>query len=346
MPYPFAKARHTCLLLTLAIVGVAHVPNVVQAQTNDQVVAVVNGRNITLNDVDNTVFADLFALEQQIHALRKAALENLISRAILEGEATRKNISVAELRKQMTEGRIEIRPEQVDQAYFENATVFGAMSPDEAKERLRLDLESQARMRRYRDALSKLRESSRIALFLEEPRLPPFTALGAPTLGPENARVMIAEFVDFQCPFCRSSQPTIRELLKTYGNEIRFIFKHLPLESHSEAFAAAQAAFCAGQQGSFWQYHDALFGSEDLSPDALNKLASNLHLDLPKFSACLTSNESRLAVQKDLDEARRVGINSTPTFVINGRLFRGALSVEQFKAAIDKELQANRRDSQ
>src|SRR6266480_95885 len=173
MPYPFAKALQACLLLILAIVGVAHVPNIVQAQTNDQVVAVINGRNITLNDVDNTVFADLFALEQQIHALRKAALENLISRAILEEEATRKNISVAELRKQMTEGRIEIRPEQVDQAYFENAPVFGAMSPDEAKERLRLDLESQARMRRYRDALSKLRESSRIALFLEEPRLPP-----------------------------------------------------------------------------------------------------------------------------------------------------------------------------
>ena len=338
MLHPLANARQAFLVLALAIGGMAQAPNVVQAQTKDQVVAVINDRNITLAEVDNTVFADIFALEQQIHALRKAALENLISRAVLEAEAVRKGVSVAELRQQLTEGRVEIRPEQVDEAYSENANVFGTMSPDEAKARLRLDLESQARMQRYRDALSKLREGSRISLFLEEPRLPPVNALNAPSTGPEKARVTIAEFADFQCPFCRSSEPTIRELLKTYGNEIRFIFKHLPLESHSEAFAAAQAAFCAGQQGSFWQYHDALFGSEDLSPDVLNKLAESLHLDLPRFSTCLTSNDSRLAVQKDLDEARRVGINSTPTFVINGKLVRGALELEQFRAAIEFEL--------
>ena len=311
---------------------------VAHAQARDNLAAIVNGRNITQAEVDSAVISQLFTLQQQIYAIRKAALENLISRDLLDEEATKRRISVEELQKQLTAGRIEISSSQVDELYSENASVFGAMSPDEARLRLRLDLESQARMQNYRDALSRLKVASQIRWLMEEPRLPTVSDLNSPSIGPREAVVTIVEFADFQCPFCRSSQSAIREVLKNYKSDVKLVFKHRPLESHSQAFTSAQAAFCAGEQGAFWQYHDALFVSEDLSSETLNKLALSVHLDAAKFAACMKSDSSRTAIQKNLEEAKRLGIDSTPTFVINGKLFRGALSLEEFKAVIEKEL--------
>lgn len=310
------------------------------APTPNNSAAVVNGKTITQDEVDDAVMSQLFALQQQIYVIRKTALENLIARALLDEEAGKRGISVEELRQQLTAGKVEVSSAQVEQVYLENASVFAGMSPDEARLRLRLDLESQARMQNYREGLSRLKKAAQIRWFIEEPRLRSVNYLNAPSIGPREALVTIAEFSDFQCPFCRNSQSVIREVLKNYKSDVRLVFKHRPLESHSQAFTSAQAAFCAGEQGAFWQYHDALFVSEDLSAETLNKLASTVHLNLTKFENCLKSELSRAAVQKDLDEAKRFAIDSTPTFVINGRLFRGALSLEDFKAAIDQELKS------
>lgn len=333
-----SNRRNLRLGLFLAVLLCCATVCSVHAQNEKKIVAVVNGRNVTQAEVDNTIFADLFALEEQIYALRKAALDNLVSRTLLETEAARQKISVAELRKQLTVGPVEVKADQVDDFYIEHARAFGAMSPDEARERIRLDLESSARMQKYRERLVKIRDAASIELLLDEPRLPAVSFQNSPAIGAEKPRVLIVEFSDFQCPYCRASQPLIRELTKTYKDDVRLVFKHLPLEIHSEAFAASQAAFCAGQQGAFWQYHDALFAGDDLTGDSLNNLAAKLRLDLPRFKTCISSEASRLEVEKDLDEARRFGINSTPTFVINGKLVRGALDLDQFKSVIDTEL--------
>lgn len=114
----------------------------------------------------------------------------------------------------------------------------------------------------------------------------------------------------------------------------------MPLSIHRQAFSAAQAAFCAGEQGKFWQYHDALFAAEDLSSEALDKFAAELNLDTLKFRSCLKSNNSYNAVLKDSQEAKKLGIDGTPAFIINGKLFRGVLSFEDFKTIIESELKS------
>ena len=242
------------------------------AQTSDTVVAKVNGRSITLKEVDSSITSQLFPLEQKIYAIRKAALENLMLRVLLEHEAMRLGISVEELRRRMTAGKVEVAPSQVNELYSENASVFAAMSPDEAKERLRLDLESQARMVNYRKALESWKKSSNVQMLLDEPTLTTPNAESGPSIGSKEAAVTIIEFSDFQCPYCRTSQGALKEVLKSYGSAVRIVFKHMPLDIHSEAFAAAQAAFCAGEQGSFWQYHDALFDSQAFSQKAFDKI--------------------------------------------------------------------------
>jgi protein-disulfide isomerase len=194
-------------------------------------------------------------------------------------------------------------------------------------------------MQNYRTALAKLRGAARISLLLTEPRLPAVNVdATAPSLGPENAMVTIVEYSDFECLYCRTVYSTLKQVLKMYEKEVRLVFKHLPLEIHQHAFPAAQAAFCAGQQGLFWQYHDALFSAETLASESFRKIADDVRLELLRFNQCLTSAASRNAVSLNIREASQLGINSTPTFIFNGKLVSGALSLEEFKAIIEQEL--------
>ena len=313
------------------------------AQDENPVVANVNGKVITQRDVDDSISSQIFPLQQEMYALRKVALENLILRALLEEAAKKRGISVDELKKQLTTGKVEVTASEVEHEYLRNVSAFGAMSPDEAKERIRLSMESQERMKLYTNALAELKKNANIELRLDEPRLPFIgDVLGSPSIGPKNAPVTIIEFSDFQCPFCRESVSVIKEVLETYKQDVRLIFKHLPLDIHERAFDSAQAAFCAGEQGLFWPYHDFLFSSKELSPEALDRIASNVGLSMPKFKACLSSNVSREAVLREVQEAKRLGINSTPSFIINGRLVRGAMTFDEFKTIIAEELESTR----
>ena len=178
-------------------------------------------------------------------------------------------------------------------------------------------------------------------IHLEEVSLP-VTGGAAPfTRGPEGAPVTIVEFSDFQCPYCRSVQPTLKRLAEVYGDKVRLVYKHLPLtDIHPRAMPAALAAFCAGEQEAFWQYHDVLFASDDLSPEWLGKTAARLGLNLPRFESCLGSEKARAAILADAQEARRLGINGTPTFVINGKPVGGAVGFDDFKGIIDRELKS------
>jgi len=312
--------------------------NIVRGQSEDRVVATVNGTALRLPEVDAAATGKIFSLQQQIYALRKSALENLISRKVLEIEALRRNISVGQLKNHLLSGPVNVSPDQVEAVYLENLTAFGSMNADEAKEKIRLDLEAQARLKRYREELAKLRKTLKVELMLDEPRLPMPAKTDFASTGPPNAEVVLTEFSDFQCPYCKAVQPTLKQLLREYEGRVRLDFKHLPLEQHPLAAASAQAAFCSGKQGHFWEYHDALFAIDAISKELLQSAALRSGLQLDAFQACLDSPESRSAVLADLREAKRLGIESTPTFLINGKLLRGAASLDQFKLIIDREL--------
>jgi len=243
-------------------------------------------------------------------------------------------------------GPIEVTREQVEELYQANRAVFALMSPDEAKEKLRLDLEGQGRLKKYREAIARFRAAAKVEVLLDEPRLPSLNTAGAESIGPTNARVVLTEYSDFQCPYCREVQNTVKAILREYPVEVRLIFKHLPLEIHPMAFRSAQAAFCAGKQGAFWKFHDSLFQSELSSSDVLTKLAQDLGLDVTQFEKCLTAPESRAAISNHLAEAQQLGINSTPTFLINGKLIRGAISFAELKGAIERELKNSQTGSQ
>jgi len=331
----FQSSRAMSLLILLMAAPVL-------GQTPETVLARVNDKEITQKQVDDSIAAQLYPLQQQLYAIRKAALENLVTRKILESEAAARGVPVEELRKQLTQGEIRVTDAQVEDAYKQNASFFASMSSDEARERLRLDLENQARMKNYRAGLEALRKKWIVSIDFSPPVFVSDLDDGiSPARGSANARLTIVEFSDFECPFCKQVQSTLKQIVDGYGPDVRLVFKHLPLEGHRNSFPAARAAYCAAEQDRFWQFHDALFSAQDLSPPALERIASDLGLASERFKTCFNSEQSRAAIVKDLEAAKLFRIDSTPSFIVNGKLIKGALSFADFRKIIEQELSGN-----
>jgi len=159
-------------------------------------------------------------------------------------------------------------------------------------------------------------------------------------IGPEDAPITLIEFSDYQCPYCRRwHQDVYQSLLAAYPGKIKLVYRNLPLTSiHADAFPAAEAAMCAGEQNAYWQYHEKLFGGELLGNEVYIQYAQDLGLDMTTFEACITDHKYQAAIQADSDFAINLGVRSTPTFFVNGLAIVGAQPLDIFKQVIDKEL--------
>jgi protein-disulfide isomerase len=157
--------------------------------------------------------------------------------------------------------------------------------------------------------------------------------------GSSSAPITIVEFSDFQCPFCSRVLPTLDKLQKEYPGKVRVFFRHNPLPFHSDAPLAAQAAVAAELQGKFWPMHDKLFANQSALKRAdLEKYAQEIGLDVAKFKTDIDSPAVKKRVDDDVELAKKIGVQGTPNFFIDGRPIRGAVPYEQFKSAVDDEL--------
>lgn len=177
-----------------------------------------------------------------------------------------------------------------------------------------------------------------------EPRRFDVNSAGFPSKGAADAPVTIVEFADFQCPYCRQLLPTLQEVIEAYEDEVRFVFRHYPIASiHPEAQKASEAAACAGDQGRFWEMHDAMYADQSaLAVDALKRTARELGLDGNTFDECLDSGKHESSVLSDLAEGRSLGIRGTPAYYINGRFLQGVHTFETLSEIIDEELERAR----
>ena len=161
----------------------------------------------------------------------------------------------------------------------------------------------------------------------------------SPTHGPQNARVTIVEFTDFQCPFCSRVQTTLKQIEEKYPQDVKKVFKQNPLAMHQDAPLAAEASLAAGAQGKFWEMKDVLFNNQkNLKEEDLLRYAQELGLNMEQFKADLTGRKYKEQVDRESKQAAALGATGTPAFFINGRYFAGAKPLEAFVQIIDEEL--------
>lgn len=167
--------------------------------------------------------------------------------------------------------------------------------------------------------------------FLAEIRNNPQAAIAnSPTTGSPKSKILLVEFSDFQCPYCAKASETVKEFIAKH-DEVTLVYKNFPIISiHPEAMSAAKAAWAAGQQGKFWEYHDTLFSNQDKLGEAFYlKVARKLNLDMQKFQVDRAIADN--AIWQDMQLAQSLGIAGTPFFVMNGQAFSGAIQESDFE---------------
>lgn len=315
-----------------------------------KVAASVGDTKISVADVESPLRTQLYELEREMYRLKREKLDDLIVEMLLQKEADARKTSVQQLINDevISKGMV-VSDEEVEQYYAQNRPKLAEWkgSVEELKSRIRASLQQQKNIRNTIEYAWTLKTKYPVVDYLDEPASP-FAVLqveGSPALGPEDAPVTVFEFSDYECPSCRQAHEVVKEVRKHYGQKIRWVFKDYPLKRHEHARGAAEAARCAADQGKFWPYQDLLYGSTvDLTKDRLLQLASDLSLDMPLFKGCVEGGKHQASVERDLEQAKKAGLDRTPSFVINGRLITGSQPFDRFVQLIDEELNAPRKN--
>ena len=161
-----------------------------------------------------------------------------------------------------------------------------------------------------------------LAQVRQEPRL---LLRNSPVTGSPSQKIVMAEFSDFECPFCARAHEVVKQFMSKNQNDVTLVYKHFPLtEIHQQAEPAALASWAAMQQGKFWEYHNVLFEQQSrLGEELYLEIANNLKLDINKFNRDRQSNEAKETIKKDFELGKSLGVRGTPSFVVNGIFLSG-----------------------
>jgi len=319
-------------------------------QTSGDTAARFGDRTITVKELDDKWKADdpsgHSTATQQLYEGRRNALEAIVAESLVAAAAKGKGLSPdAYVEAELTRRVKPVTDSEVVAFFQANAGQMQGRPLEVMAPAINRYLEEQRRLEARQALIAELRKGGApVMVMLDAPRHDVTIAATDPSIGSASAPVTIVEFSDFQCPYCRSVAPTLKQVRDTYGDKVRIVWKDYPLtQIHPEAFKAGEAAHCAGEQSKFWEYHDRLFANQTaLQPTDLKKYAVDLGLDATTFNACVDSSKYGDRVREGVAQGSRLGVNSTPTVYINGRLLSGAQPYETFVLVIDEELSRGR----
>ena len=316
------------------------------ATVDSEVLGVLNGEEITLDDLTDRDISQLAQLRSDYYTETHALLEEGAVRAareqLLLAAATEKGMTLNQFYTSEI-GIPEVSDEELQYIYDQNRGQFGGRTLDEIGTQLRRQIANQKMAQRIEATGNRFLREAEWDLTVPAYRVAIETA-GHATLGPDGAPVELVVFSCFECPFCRRFDGAINRLRddEALSGQIRLVFRHFPLRNmHPMAQKAHEASVCAEDQGKFWEYHDALWADDNISLDGLEQHARLVGLDTEEFAQCLNSGRSYERVQTDLDAAVALGQTGTPAVFVNGRYVGGAVSFEQLKAEVERELAAS-----
>lgn len=306
------------------------------------VLATVAGKPITAGVLIERLKPAIYKLRLNVYEIQNEALERTVSDLLLIAEASRRNVAPEEIvRTEISEKAQPPTEAEVAKFYSENKTrISGDLNS--VRNQLAEYLHEQRRQELERAMSESLRKGAQVRLLISEPQ-PPAQSISAdddPSRGEATAPVTVVEFTDFQCSACAAMHPILEEVLKTYGNKVRFVVRDFPLVMHANARKAAEAANAAHAQGKFFEYAALLFKRQNaLDVPSLKKFATELGLDRVRFDTALDGGTYAAEVRRDVADGEMYGIDSTPTIFVNGVILK-TLSAEDLRAAIDRAISA------
>ena len=309
-------------------------------------VARVDGAPITGSELTAEASGALAAVErkfaEEAYAQKTRALDRLVEKRLLEARAKKEGITVEALLDREVVRKVSEPPEAALQAVYDQTKASGRVLPPfpQVKGEIAGFLKGQTAQGVRQEFVARLRAESKVESLLP-PLLLPRVAFKAdgPSRGDAGAPVTIVEFSDYECESCGAAEGTVRRLLEEYRGRVRVVHQAFPLSIHPNAPKAAEAAFCAGEQGRYWAMHDSILAKQGaIGVDDLKGRARALGLDAPRFDACLDSGRMAPAVEASRTLGESIGVNATPSFFVNGRPLSGAQPYERFRELVDWEI--------
>ncbi len=334
-----------------------------RAVKESDLLAEIDGKALTRTQLKTTLGFQFIPIENDEYTLLSNAVSNWLEGAVIQQEASSRNISPEELYQKELWPQVHVTSAAVVENYSKNAPLYGNQPLENIRPSIERMLRDQEFFRIKKDFIQKLSEKYHAKNYLQKPAsyvpglgltpptqaptqaAPPAPAArvtfndldGHPSVGPAQAPITLVEFSDFHCPFCKNLEPTIDQLMKNYPGKIRKVWRHFPLPMHQGSDHTHVASECAFEQSKFWEYHGKLFETQGGARDdaALTQLAEQVGLNKEKFQACLTANRHMDVVQKDMAKGQEVGVQGTPAVFLNGILITGAQPYQNFAKMID-----------
>lgn len=301
------------------------------------VVATIAGQPLKADTLLERLKPIVYRMKLETYELTKQRIDKLVDDMLLLDEARRRQIGPEQIiRAEISDKVRNPTEEEVNKFYSENkARISGDLNS--IRNQLVTYLQNESRQQLEKDLSARLRKGADIRWLMNEPAQPVqnISVDDDPARGDANAPVTVVEFTDFQCPACAAMHPVLEEVLKSYGNKVRFVVRDFPLNQHENARKAAEAANAANAQGKFFEYISVLFKNQKaLDTPSLKKYASDLGLDRARFDAALDRGTYAAEVAKDISDGEMYGVGSTPTIFVNGVQVK-VLSADGLKQAID-----------
>lgn len=302
------------------------------------IVATVAGQPIKAETLLERLKPIIYRMKLEAYEVTKQRAEQLVDDMLLLEEARRRQVGPEQIIRAEISDKVRDPTEQeVAKFYSDNkARISGDLNS--VRNQIAMYLQNESRRRLEKDLSARLRKNANIKWLITEPAQPiqNISVDDDPVRGDANAPVTVVEFTDFQCPACAAMHPVLEDVLKSYGNKVRFVVRDFPLNQHEHARKAAEAANAANAQGKFFEYISLLFKNQKaLDVPSLKKYAGELGLDRARFDAALDRGVYAAEVKKDITDGEMYGVGSTPTIFVNGVQLR-VLSAEGLKAAIDR----------
>lgn len=305
---------------------------------DDAVIATVGGQPLKAAAFKERLKPIIYRIQFEAYALAKRNADNLVDNLLLLDEARKRNIGPEEIIRTEVSDKVRTPTEaEVAKFYADNkARISGDL--DSVRNQVAMYLRDQDQRRLEQELSDRLRKTANVRWLISEPAQPVqnVSTDDDPARGAANAAVTIVEFTDFQCPACAAMHPVLEEVLKSYGDKVRFVVRDFPLNQHENAQKAAEAANAANEQGKFFEYIALLFQRQKaLDVPSLKKYASELGLNRTRFDAALDRGTYAAEVQRDIEDGEMYGVGSTPTIFINGVQLR-VLTADGLREAIDR----------